>query len=360
MRRISVLCALLAACTCVCGQIIYQQMPDFTISATVRCEPENPVVGEPCSIILECNVDRQASLDRIEVYGLPKVADGSIVYEALENLADEKSDTEGYVIKRMRMPVRFLKPVSFQAAPVLRGMVGVVKRGRGFTSSSYKNFECRAGTLRFNVQPLPERGRPADFSGAVGRNFSIKQSLSRDHVRPNDLIKATYALEFNGYCPTNVFPVIENLPKGFTVYPPQEVERKEHLGRNRIVWTQDLVPRTVQATNTASVSFNFYNSHRKSYEVVRAEPLKLTFVSAEAASTENTSVVVTEPAETPAPSVGEDAVAATQPLVLRFAPSDGSPVVAKFPPGTPVKELATWNGWRRLEAPGAIGWTRSN
>ena len=360
MRRISVLFALLAACTCVCGQVIFQQVPQFTISATVRCEPENPVVDEPCSIILEWNVDSQVSLDNIEVYGLPKAQDGSIMYGTLENLADGKSDTEGCVVKRMRLPVRFRKPVLFEATPTITGMLGIVKRGRGYSSSSYKSFECQAGSLRFNVQPMPEHGRPADFSGAVGRNFSIKQSLSRDHVRPDDLIKATYTLEFNGYCPTNVFPVIERLPKGFTAYPPKEVERKEHFGRNRVVWTQDLVPRTVQATNTASVAFNFYNSHRKSYEVVRAEPLTLTFVSTEAASTENTSVVVTESAEAPAPSVGEDAVAATQPLLLRFAPSDGSPVVAKLPPGTPVKELATWNGWHRLEAPNAIGWTRSN
>ena len=360
MRRISVLFALLSACTCAWGQFIFQQMPRSTVSATVHCEPENPVVGEPCSIILECNVDSQVSLNDIKVYGLPKAADGSIEYGTLENLADGKSDTEGRVVKRMRMPVRFQKPVLFEATPIVRGMEGIVRRSRGFSSSSYANFECRAGFLRFNVQPMPEHGRPADFSGAVGRDFSIKQSLSRDHVRPNDLIKATYTLEFNGYCPTNVFPVIEHLPKSFTVYPPKEVERKEHLGRSRVVWTQDLVPRTAQATNTASVSFNFYNSHRKSYEVVRAEPLALTFISTEAASTENTSVVVTEPAEAPAPSAGEDAVAATQPLVLRFAPSDGSPVIAKLPPGTPVKELATWNGWRRLEAPGAIGWTRSN
>ena len=71
------------------------------------------------------------------------------------------------------------------------------------------------------------------------------------------------------------------------------------------------------------------------------------------------SVVVTEPAEVSASSGDADAETATQPLVLRFAPSDGSPVIATLPPGTPVKELATWNGWRRLETPRAIGWSKS-
>jgi hypothetical protein len=144
---------------------------------------------------------------------------------------------------------------------------------------------------------------------------------------------------------------VESLSKEFKAYDPKEVER---TGR-RVVWTQTLVPRTAQATNTAHVSFSYYNPSTKRYEVTRAEPLKLTFVSTEAASTESTSVSVTDVVEAAKPS---DADAATRPLVLRFAPSDASPTVATLPPGTPAKELATWNGWRRVETPRAIGWTK--
>ena len=360
MRRVSVVFALLAVCAlCARGQWPFsfphqrriQEMPQFTVTAKVHAEPTKPVVGEPCAIILELDVDRKAALDQIRVGGLPEGKDDSIVYGSLENLADGKSDTAGHVVKRIRVPVRFQRPVTFEASLTVGGMVGTVQGN----SSFYRNFALQLDPLRFTVQPLPDHGRPANFSGAVGQRFEMKQKLDRDQVRPNDLVTATYTLTFNGYCPSNIFPNVEHLSKEFKAYEPKEVERTDR----RVVWTQMLVPRTAQATNTALVSVYYYNPHTQRYEVARAYPLKLTFVSTEAASTENTSVSVNDSAEKQKPSADEDGDPATRPVVLRFAPSDASPVVATLPPGTPVKELATWNGWRRLETPRAIGWEKS-
>ena len=329
----------------------FQTMPEFTVAATARCEPATHLVGEGCALILELDVDRKAALDQVRVGGLPEGKDGSIVYGSFENLADGKSATAGHVVKRMRLPIRFLAPISCEVPLTVEGMVGTVQGG----SSFFRNFGQRLEPLHFEAKPLPEERRPDAFAGAVGRRFTMKQTLDRDQVRPNDLVTATYTLDFDDYCPSNIFPNVENLSKEFKAYEPKEVSRTAH----RVTWTQILVPRTAQATNTALVSVYYYNPHTQRYEVARAYPLKLTFVSAEAASTESTSVAVTGPAETPKPSADEDAETASRPVILRFAPSDGSPVVATLPPGTPVKELATWNGWRRLETPRAIGWSKS-
>ena len=324
-----------------------QPMPQFTVSVKAHAEPTNPVVGEPCAIILELDVDRKAALEQIRVGGFPEGKDGSIVYGEFENLADGKSATAGHVVKRLRRSVRFGKPVKLKIPLMVMGFVG--------DTTIIRNFEQRLDPLQIDVRPLPDHGRPANFSGAVGQRFEMKQTLDRDQVRPNDLVTATYTLTFNGYCPSNIYPNVEHLSKEFKAYEPKEVSRTAH----RVTWTQILVPRTAQATNTALVSVYYYNPHTQRYEVARAYPLKLTFVSTEAASTESTSVAVTGTTETSKPSADEDAETATRPLVLRFAPSDGSPVVATLPPGTPVKELATRNGWRRLETPRAIGWSKS-
>lgn len=358
MRRTSFIFALLAVCASnAYAQFFsfprsqrFQEMPQFTVTARAHAEPEKPVVGEPCAIILELDVDRKASLDQIRVGGLPEGKDDSIVYGSLENLADGKSATAGHVVKRIRVPVRFQQPVSFEASLTVEGMVGVVQGG----SSFFRNFGLRLDPFRIEAKPLPDHGRPANFSGAVGRRFEMKQKLDRDQVRPNDLVTATYTLTFNGYCPSNIYPNVEHLSKEFKAYEPKEVERTDR----RVVWTQMLVPRTAQATNTALVSVHYYNPHTQRYEVARAYPLKLTFVSTEAASTENTSVFVNDAVAAQKQSAGENAENANRLVVLRFAPSDASPVIAKLPPDTPVKELATWYGWRRLETPSAIGWER--
>ena len=85
-------------------------------------------------------------------------------------------------------------------------------------------------------------------------------------------------------------------------------------------------------------------------------PAHLTFVSAEAASTENTRVMVDEAAEAAGPQT-EDGRAAS--VVLRFAPSEKSPVVATLPPGTETRETCRRNGWRRLDSARGAGWMRS-
>lgn len=321
-----------------------QNVEQFSVSVKAHFEPTTAVVGQPCAVVVEMDVDRKAVINDVRVGGLPDAEEGLVVYGEMENIADAASSTSGHVVKRMRIPARFLKPIRGNVSLVVQGMVGTVQGG----SSFFRNFGQRLPPFVLNVIPLPEKGKPEDFSGAVGSRFSIKQRLSPDHVRPGDLVTATYTLNFDGYCPSNVFPKVEGLSKEFKAYDPKEVSRTERS----VTWTQMLVPRTSDATNSATVSVNFYDTWAKRYDVARANPQRLVFVSNEAASTENTSVTVTDSAERP-----EDANASARPVTLRLAPSESSPVIATLPPGTPVKELSTWNGWRRIETPRAIGWS---
>ena len=90
-----------------------------------------------------------------------------------------------------------------------------------------------------------------------------------------------------------------------------------------------------------------------SERATQTAPQKLTFISAEASSTENTRVMVND--ADAAPHAAGDALAS---LTLRFAPGAKSPVVVTLPPGTAVRETGRWNGWRRLESDRGAGWTR--
>ena len=388
MRRISVIYALLALCMCARGQVgvqflgpddilrrhrelmagfkemdeqfrrmAIQPLPEAALTVRARCEPAKPVVGERCDLILELDIDRRVDFEKSpQVSGVPAGKDVPVVYGSLENLPDEKSDTAGHVVKRIRLPMRFRAPYSCEVSSLR--IEGEVVAGGAWLYS----FNRRFAPLRFEARPLPEEGRPANYSGAVGKDFSIKQSLNRDHVRLHkEFVTVTYTLEYDDYCPFQVFPDIGRFSKDFKVYPPKEVERTANGGTNRVTWTQDLIPLAAQATNTASVSFSYYNPQTKRYEMAHADPLPLVFVSAEAAGSESASVAVTGLAATQETHADQGTEVSTQALMLRFAPSEDSPVVATIDAGTPVKELATWNGWYRLESlgtPHAIGWSK--
>lgn len=323
-----------------------QRAEQLSVSVKARFDPATAVVGQPCAIVLEMDVDRKAVINDVQVGGLPDAKDGLVIYGEMENIADAASSTSGHVVKRMRIPARFLKPIRGNVSLVVQGMVGTVQGG----SSFFRNFGQRLPPFVLNVIPLPENGKPADFSGAVGSRFSITQRLDPDHVRPGDLVTATYTLNFDGYFPSNVFPKVEGLSKDFKAYEPKEDSRTERS----VKWTQILVPGTPNATNSATVSVNFYDTLAKRYDVVRANPQRLVFVSNEAASTENTSVTVTDSAEQT-----ENVNVSERPLTLRLAPSESSPVIAELPAGTPRSVLTTWNGWSRIETPRAIGWSSS-
>ena len=357
MRRLSVLVG--AACMALAAgaqffNLFQKGAPVNTdVTGKARLEPSSVVVGQPCAIVMELEVENSIGIENLQVGGLPDADDGKVVYgEGFENMADGKAPKPGRTVKRFRLPVRFLASVTQDVSMVVQGMATVRRQQGGMSFSSSSSFGTRLAPFRIEVQPLPEDKRPASFSGAVGTRFEMTQKLEPDHVRPGDLVTATYTLTHDGYCPSNVWPSVEHLAKEFKAYDPKEVSRTG----NKVVWTQVLVPQTAAATNSALVSMCYYNPRTRRYEVARARAKPLTFVSREAASTENTAVVVTADA---APAAARsDASSGGGTITLRVAPSDSSPVVAVLPPGFPVVERARSNGWRRLESSRAIGWTR--
>lgn len=327
------------------------QTPRSEISGTARLEPSPVVAGEPCAILVELAVDKGIGIEDLQVGGLPETDSGVVYGEGFENLPDSALPTNR-VLKRFRLPVRFQAPREEEIRIILQGMQVSRQQQGGMSFSSSSSFSTRLPPFHLSVQPLPEARKPAEFTGAVGTRYRMTQTLSSDHVHPGDLITATYKLLFEGYCPSNTWPAIERVSKEFKIYEPKEIERTD----NSITWTQILVPRTIAATNTPLVSYNFYNVRTKRYEFARALPKKLAFVSEQAASTENTAVVIatekTSETQTSPTSSPADA------LVLRLAPSEKSPILATLPPNTPVRVLFQVKGWRRIETAQAIGWTR--
>ena len=271
-------------------------------------------------------------------------------------MPDGVAAEKGHVLKRVRLPVRFLEAFQGEIAPSVEGML-VTRRGNGtsFSFTSSVNFGVRCVPLKLAIAPLPEEGRPSDFSGAVGKNFRLRQRLTPPRVHPGDLVTAEYTLEFDGHFPTNALPKVEGL-EAFKAYDAKEMKRTG----SSVLWKQMLVPNSTAATNAARVTVGYYDVVAKRYAMVEARPQKLVFVSESAASTENTSVLIdahTSSGTSSPAGVSADA-AVKRPLILRFAPSETSPVVATLPPGTDTKTLHTRGPWRRVATSSVVGWTR--
>ena len=255
-----------------------------------------------------------------------------------------------------RVSVSFLEPGTNNVRLAVSGAYSgtyTVTNGNMISSGRVMNqsFRIEPTPPRVIVKPLPDDGRPLDYSGAIGRNFRLTQKLTPDRVHPGDLVTAEYRLVFDGYCPSNAEVRVDNLSREFKAYEMKEVSRDA----NSVVWRQMIVPRTTEATNSALVSFSYYDLRARRYARTKAKPVKLTFISADRASTENTKISVTGEPAAVADGSGNGADSS---ITLRFAPNVDSPVVIILPPGTEVRETCRWNGWRRVESARGAGWLR--
>lgn len=303
------------------------------------------MVGEPVELVVTVEP------------GTVRIEPGSIKLEAGFPELVEKGSLRNDSPDVYKVRATFLEPGTNDIPLAVSGVYSgayCVTNGNMISSGHVMNqpFRIELNPARVAVKPLPANGRPLDFSGAVGTRFALTQRLSPDKVHPGDLVTAEYRLEFDGYCPSNAEVRVDNMSREFKAYDTKETERDA----KSVTWRQILVPRTTEATNSALVSFSFYNLRTKRYERARATPARLTFVSAEAATTENTRVMVDEAAAAADPLPGDGRAAS---VVLRFAPSDRSPVVVTLPPGTETRETCRRNGWRRLDSARGAGWTRS-
>ena len=302
-------------------------------------------VGEPVEMIVRLDP------------GTVNIAENSVNVEA-----DFPDKTTHGRLRRVsaneyRARTTFLEPGTNDVRIAVSGVYSgsyVITNGNMISTGRVMNqsFRAEPHPLRVVVRPLPEKGRPLDYSGAVGRGFRLVQKLTPDKVHPGDLVTAEYKLVFDGYCPSNAEVRVDNLSREFKVYEMKEISRDS----NCVVWRQMIVPRTTEATNSALVSFSYYDLQTKRYAKAKAAPVKLTFVSADRASTENTKVSVTGTSESGDGSAGAAAPSAA--IVLRFAPGANSPVVATLPPDAELKETCRWKGWRRVESSRGAGWTR--
>jgi hypothetical protein len=302
-------------------------------------------VGEPVEMIVRLNP------------GSVRIAEGSVDIGA--DFPDESTHGGLRQISSNEYRVRttFLEPGTNDVRIAVSGTYSgsyVITNGNMISSGRVMNqsFRIEPQPLRVVVMPLPDNGRPLDFSGAVGRSFRLTQKLTPDRVHPGDLVTAEYRLVFDGYCPSNAEVRVDNLSREFKAYEMKEVSRDA----SSVVWRQMIVPRTTEATNSALVSFSYYDLRAKRYARTKAKPVTLTFVSADKASTENTMVSITD-----APAFGGNSAnvnSDSAPLTLRFAPNVNSPVVVTLPPAADVKETCRWNGWRRVESVRGAGWTR--
>jgi hypothetical protein len=131
-----------------------------------------------------------------------------------------------------------------------------------------------AGSRTINVKPLPENGRPLDFTGAVGA-FDFKVTTSKNTLKATEALEAKVEVAGNGNLKLFKLPKL-SLPSALEVYEPEHQENisvnlNGMSGESSDSYT--IVPSYQGKYPIPSISFSYFDLKSKRYKTIASNEI---------------------------------------------------------------------------------------
>lgn len=330
--------------------------------------------GEEFGLTLTLYAAGHALGKQISISGLPPA--DQLQLTPFQELAIGTAIQEGrsYETRPFRCRARAAQPRKIVIAPGLQGTIEEITRSYFFVQHSQRPVSIPVEPLALEIRPLPEAGRPASFSGAVGR-FAFTASAAPLDVSVGDLVTVTFRIAGEGLPDTLPSPSVPETP-GFRIYAAQRVP-EESSGAQR-VFRQTVVPTEAAAGSIPAVAFTYFDARAERYRTESAGPFPLTFHADRAPvqpiyvpppSTATTSSASRPKAVPMPPAPGRFerlknrllarklfVVSGPDEVTIRLAPSESARPLFTLKPGVAVSVESTVQGWSRITCREGIGW----
>ena len=135
------------------------------------------------------------------------------------------------------------------------------------TSENYP-LNIESTVIPIKVVPLPGRGKPADFSGAVG-NFNFTLEVHPKEVKLGEPMTLKMVIEGRGNFNTVISPRIEKR-NSFKIYDPQK-KQEEGL----IIYEQVLIPQSETVREIPRMHFSFFDPEQGRYHTIQRGPFPI-------------------------------------------------------------------------------------
>jgi len=137
-----------------------------------------------------------------------------------------------------------------------------------FGAYDTKDVTLKSTDATLNVKPLPEEGKPKDFSGAVGQ-FDFDVTVSPNQVQVGDPITLRMRATGEGNMDSVEMPAIKE-NQDFKVYNPEITERD-----NMKILEQVVIPRHASIKAFPAVSFSYFDPKEGKYKTITKGPTAL-------------------------------------------------------------------------------------
>lgn len=141
--------------------------------------------------------------------------------------------------------------------------------------NTYERQVCISRPFEIEVVPLPEAGRPADFSGLVG-NYTVSSSADPRDVAVGEPF--TLRITVGGPPPLSLIPVLDltdqpSLTSAFRVPRDPVLPTFTPIGA---MFTYAVRARSTTSTQVPPISLSYFDTDAGEYRVARSEPIRLT------------------------------------------------------------------------------------
>ena len=247
---------------------------DKNIHLVAEVSKTNPYLNEPISIVYKLYVSPDTGVNNWRELDAPRYADFWSKNINIKNLTVENGTYKGepyrYVI--LRKTVLYPQKIGeLSIEPLVLDITVQTPSNRrdffGQTINNTVNKTVSAGKIKVQVKPLPEVGRPNNFSGAVGK-FDLFVTTSKKELLLSEAFQLDLEIKGNGNFNLFAFPSI-NLPQSLEVYEP---ERSEKLTTNfkgirgSIKDQYTIVPSSAGKYSIPRISFNYFDPNDSKYK----------------------------------------------------------------------------------------------
>tara|TARA_R110001583_G_scaffold176620_1_gene331358 strand:+ start:8065 stop:9795 length:1731 start_codon:yes stop_codon:yes gene_type:complete len=136
------------------------------------------------------------------------------------------------------------------------------------------NFSTKSAEKQVKVKALPEKGKPIDFSGAVGE-FDFKVVANKNTLKANDAAQIKVEISGKGNLKLFELPKITT-PVELEVYTPEHKEQVETSlsgMRGSISDSYTVVPQYKGKYKIPEVSFSYFNPKEKKYNTINSDAI---------------------------------------------------------------------------------------
>ena len=250
-----------------------------------------PYIGEDFPVDIEIWALPEINLDgNVRILGgLPESGFKTGGYSGLRPAREERGGRV-YVVQRYRAMWRAMTTGTFELAPAVR--VTVLRRNERRRGDFWDPFgmgdpfgmtgtavDLASEPAQLTVRETPPEGRPADWSGGVGR-YRFEAVARPREVRVGEPVTVTMTLSGDGDLETPRMPRYNDTP----AYKAYEPKLASEAGAGAKVCDQVVIPRSEALMELPALEFSYFDPAAGAYRTATAGPFPLSVKPAEGGS----------------------------------------------------------------------------